>query len=528
MVSIFKTQSVLDRLASRHEFTEQDYLTLGEIIRLAFPPESHLAARYAAIAKKYEAGEKKEENAKALRANGKELTALAASVRDMIGQSEKFQKWREQESQEAQKVVNQAYFDSSLFTTTKWVLSASLLLLGIGSIGFTGFNIYAQKAVQDAQKTLTETTAKINETNNEVQKQQRDLKTKQEEAIASIDNQIAAYVKVTKQTIDSHVVTARTAANDAVIAIEKQKKDAGDKLEGLEKHTIDAINKSAKDAAVLIETAKNTGLDIVNTASNEARTAVAKRALDFTNSVGVADTAVEERKKKFNADVDAQFADLKTKLEGVSGQQQKQIEGAGKAAIDRLDADRQAQSTLIARKGDGEISSLETAGVQKRAALDSAFGKSVASLNEALAIKIGDLNSKSADAQKSLEGVVTAVANREKEFTDATNKRFADWDQQVRVQLARLGDLTAASNDQDERLKSTETRLQALQANAKSALEVADQLKNGTRTGELPLIGTVLEKSALLLVLGFALTGLTLLGWLVKLIIWRMHRPAAA
>jgi hypothetical protein len=166
----------------------RDYLVLAEIVRQRFPADSPFAKALNSLGERIEAmtttdGSSVDTDStphideaqhQVLR---KALNEIGEAAKQLIitESAPGSEPLRESERQRIVRMVNDAFYTSNLFTAAKWILAVSLALLGLGSLGYAGFNIYASEKVQAAQQTLSETTNRVNGAITEIDRYQNQL-----------------------------------------------------------------------------------------------------------------------------------------------------------------------------------------------------------------------------------------------------------------------------------------------------------------------------------------------------------------
>jgi len=157
--------------------------------------------------------------------------------------------------------------------------------------------------------------------------------------------------------------------------------------------------------------------------------------------------------------------------------------------------------------------------------LAGAADQGIITLNGALDEKLKALNAKSSDAAKAIEGIVSSIAAQKDNFVNAMNGRLSEWDSERASETKRRDDVKRAFDDIDTRTKDLGAQLDALKSSSQAALEVAQQLSIGTKTGELPIIGKVLERSAFLFVLALIIAAVGALFAGGNLLVTILRKP---
>ena len=131
--------------------------------------------------------------------------------------------------------------------------------------------------------------------------------------------------------------------------------------------------------------------------------------------------------------------------------------------------------------------------------------------------KLAELDERSRDAGQAIDTVAKSLAARESSFVSGMNGRLAEWDQRVSLELKRVDDVAKSAASLEVRTKGLGAQIEALLGSFKAALDVAHELRSGTATGELPLIGKVYSKNQRLCL--FATSGNRFV-WRVRVIIF--------
>ncbi len=508
MLRKLKLQRLLHRLAHKEELiTSDDYILFREIVRANFPADHWLAQQCNAIDKTFAPSNEGEAGGNKT-AEIQKVKSLAATALDLIRKLGVPGNQDPQDQREIEQLVDQSFHGSRLFNVTKWVLAISLALVGIGSLGFAGINILAQDRLQEAQKRLSATNDEVIKLTQRLQSQQSDLETKQTETIKNIEKLILGYSAQAKLTLDG-----RLAEIDADLT--KRMNAAITKIDAFADAAVKRISAAEGIATKRVGTSAETGVS-----------AIAKRSAEHEASVRAAINDLEEQRKKLAGSIGTTAGEARKRLDEATAAQLSRIDVETKAKIQLIDEAMRARVQTIGQRAEGEISSLATSREQYRTRLELTFEKVVAGLNDTLRGRLTDLGNSSGDAARRISAITSEVASHEQRFVSGMTQRLRGWDQRVTAEEARFEELTKSATTLQANLKGLTNSLTALQSSSGPALEVAARLSEGTATGTLQQIGTILERSAILVGLAFATGVLGLLLSIVALILMRRSRTA--
>lgn len=587
MFQKYRAKLSLNRLAHIEKVTYADFVILGEIIRRYYPETSLPSKRYESLMEKVDKkgrskapkshakndpetqNEQSEDWTENLANLKNDIQALARLAQTLLfkypplpdsGQLEA-------DKRDALQLVNQAFYESEPFQWAKWVLLIALALVGAGSLGIAGFNFLIGEKMTSINKELVNLEGKREE-----------LRKTQAAALVEIQNAIAAQRAETQQAFQAQLTESK---RELLAKFDETNQFLSDRraevvraVESSVKNANDAISKTTRDGIGQIEEKTKTELDNLSAAAGRKRTEIEKSQGDFAAKVQEVNRLLEEQKSSVQARIDEflkianqtiaaaakdgsrsiagkaedeigalsrlgdrKKADLESAERDVAGRidefkqlildQRKRAEERVNVAIEDAKRSVEATSTKAVRditdQANNQTANLKTLTDAKAGEIASASQRSVLALSNALTEKLPELNDRAVDASKRIETIVSTVAAQEQNFVTGMNDRLAVWDRTVAAERIRLDELARRLPEVEEQQRNLVDRLDGVIKIYRPALEVAKSLSDGTWTGKLPLIGAVLEQSALLLLLGLGLTGLTLFIWFIKLCLWWWH-----
>jgi hypothetical protein len=138
---------------------------------------------------------------------------------------------------------------------------------------------------------------------------------------------------------------------------------------------------------------------------------------------------------------------------------------------------------------------------------------------------------KSADQriQQAAMDIEGRLKGHETELTKQLDTRKITLDQNITKEQDKITALAGSIADQDKRIGALVGRIDGLEKNLSRILEVETKIASGTTSGDLQLIGAVLERSAECLIIGFAIAlAAFLLSALALYRTWRGSRVHVA
>ncbi|HUI95521.1 MAG TPA: hypothetical protein VLX44_07195 [Xanthobacteraceae bacterium] len=461
------------------DITYTDFVLLGDVLQKVFAPGHPLAERYKAlgISNRVARGSHDftENQAKA-------IESIAAGAMASI-QTFGLPTAPESEQNDIAQLVNQTFYKSELFNVAKWVLAIALALVGLGSLGFAGFNIYAQDRLQEAQRRLAETTAAIDKLTTDARKKQDELQKQQDETIKNVQQLIAKYASEATKTFDAELAK--------MLAEQKAKADA----------SMAAATKSVEDGAT-------ESLKTIKAASESGQRSVIQELGELSASIRSAQGDANQRVSKFNSDVDTQFAKLGTALDAELVAHKNTLQQAETAGTKQIEDDVKARLDLLAKKAELEISGLEVDSSQKKTQMDSATADILRSLAATSRSKLADIDAKATDATDQMSKISADVDAYAQRFELGLTQHVKQWDDKITAGQQHLEELDKQSGQAQARINDLSGKLTALEASAGPALVIAERLRNGTGGGDLENIGAILQRSERYVVVVFATSGL--------------------
>ncbi len=323
---------------------------------------------------------------------------------------------------------------------------------------------------------------------------------------------------IEKIKVDGDKLSAKQgdAFNEVQKAIEKKSEDYKKMFQAELGDARQTFGNDVKDAGDFIEQQKRRiSSDVEEQEKNVMAAAI--------NASG----AIEDQKNKFGAGLDLLLGEAKARVDPAIIELLAAVARTAEAGTQKVNGEVQKEVDAVTQIADAERERLRLAAERQEAELDAVFRRGKTALNEVLNTKLADLQSRSNDATKSIDGIVSSVSAAEAKFINGMNLRLADWDQRIALELKRNEDVAKRVDEISAKMNGLDAQLGALQESSAGALEVAESLRTGTKTGELPVIGKVLERSAFLFVLSLCIAGVGALFGLVSLLI-AVSRPAAA
>jgi hypothetical protein len=454
----------------------KNYTILGEAIHVAFPAGSPMSSAHEALGKQI--GEIRHDNRKGTGAGAGtetqriflEIRELAAAAKELLCEfgSSYPETVSNSNEREVELLVNQAFYKSQPFHFAKWTLIAALILVGVGSGSVAGFTVGVWDRMKEAQQTFDAQNQKYNEMLKRMNDQENDLENKQKSAFESmqkvLDQKSEQYDALVKDALAKAQQTFDAYVNNANTFIENQK---------------DKVSTDVNTASTFIEQQKGK----VSTEAVAASGFIDGQKKSLDPILTTASQAIETKKGQFSSGLDLALEQAKT-------------------GIDTKISDQLAVGTQkIESEVQSKLNTLAQSIEEGKKRLAGAADQGIITLNGTLDDKLKALNTKSSDAAKTIDGIVSSIAAQRDNFVNAMNSRLSEWDSERALEAKRRDDIKRAFDDIDTRTKDLGAQLDALKSSSQAALEVAQQLRTGTETGELPIIGKVLERSAFLFVL---------------------------
>jgi len=257
------------------------------------------------------------------------------------------------------------------------------------------------------------------------------------------------------------------------------------------------IEQSAKKALSDVQNVINTETGVVKKVFD---TAIKQTEVDLAANMKKASDEIEQQQEAAALLLKSQIKDSAGKFDTAVANQVGVVTKSANDGSQRIADEVQAGLRPIDKAAeDGR------AKVADRA--DQAAKQTMDALDAALNQKLPALDQKSHDTEKRLEAIASKSEAAEKQFESDLEKHIASWNHQIDDAIKRNDEISQAVDSLEQKTKDLGTKLQAFQNSSVAALEVAEQLRTGTKTGELPLIGRVLEKSAVLFVASLTLAG---------------------
>ena len=516
MISDAHGRELLKEISEKRRITNDDIMVLGAIIQQMFPDNSTIRNTFNKL---------ESENAgfvpgmTSAPPPHQELQRLARSAGRLIEPSQTPDRSDPKTfADNVALMVDRSFYESQLFRFAKWILIVGLVLVGAGTLSYTGFSVTFMSQANEAKQKLQDITDKYDGIKREIDQKGKDLAKLQEQTIEDVknaikdnaakwDSQFSAFIEDLKKKSDA---TARAAES----FVEDQKNNVIKSVAGN-----DAFIEDQKKKLVASVAAANTVID-GHKSTVSGYVAVANDHLEaekrnFGSSLNASYASLEEQKKKFAA----QLAEL---LKQANDQVDPALKGglgvvakAAENGAQKIEEESKRRLEALGKKAEAETDGIHEAAERKKAELGFASDKNIRAVDAALNGKLSELNQRSLDAGLALDTVAGTLKARESGFVSAMNSRLDEWDKRIALEFKRVEDLARTSGELDAKTKEIDTQLSSLLPNFKPALQVAEELKSGTSSGELPFIGKVLEKSALLFMIGMTAAVLSLVLLLI-------------
>jgi hypothetical protein len=508
------TQSKLNEVLSKlSEDNDPDHLLrnhtiFGEILSAAFPSGSALSTAYEALGKRLSgihsseptATDEEERDGQTgadpeKRRATSELQELARAANTLLGEfgPSYAAVARSNREREIEQLVNQAFYRSQTFNFTKWVLIIGLTLIGIGSASYAGFSLSLWDRAKEAQKSMEDANDKYNDTIKQIAAKSDDLQRKQQDAITAMQKaQDSALNGITELiTRESNEIQGKfqDALNASTQQLKEKFKTASDNADTMER------NLQGQFATVVQE-----GTGSLN--------AVVKKNTDDLNAIAA----------KSTKDLDAAAKKSTNDLDAIVASQSQVLAAAATKGEQTITADVPSRIQSIDQAAANSVTSLSNRTEKGQTAIDKESEKGVAALDAASKEKLSLLNRTSDDVAKKLDAISTDSQTAETQFTGQLKQRLASWDQRIDSESGRVDGLAKSVTDLKSNTDRLDQRLNALQNSSSAALKVAEQLKAGTSTGDLEKIGSVLENTAVLILLGLGLGALGFVGLILAIV----------
>jgi hypothetical protein len=452
-------------------------LVLGQVVHTAFPSSSPFFTEYELLSKRVK--EKKhlepaEEFLNDFRNLARSASQYLAEFPPALAESDQ---------QEIVQLVDRSYGQSLLFTATKWVLAISLALLGIGSLGYAGLNVFVWEKVQAAQERAADATKRLNEiadaSKKEVSEMAEAAKRAQSNALKEINGGAASATKQINDMVDA----AKAAQGKALQQIND--------LIGTQSSEIRLkFQEALTQASTQLETKVNTASATANRAAEES-----KAQLIAAAQKGIGD------------------------LGAVIASQSQVLAAATTKATQEITGDAQSKLRSIEQATESYITSLSNRTEKGKNDIDQALQRDVAALEAAFNQKLPALDQKSSEVAKKLDAIAAEGQLAEDQFANQLTQRLRSWDSQIGQEIDRVNVLEKSITNLKTGTDRLDQRLAGLLTNSSAALKVADRLTAGTRSGDLEKIGSILEKSATYIIVTFVLGFLGTLGLALTLVI---------
>jgi chromosome segregation ATPase len=127
--------------------------------------------------------------------------------------------------------------------------------------------------------------------------------------------------------------------------------------------------------------------------------------------------------------------------------------------------------------------------------INMASATAMSKLNDTLISKIDELKSATTSANTRIETIVKQVKLDGDQFDTDMSSRISAYDNDISKNDLRIGEIAKSVTKLQTDMENTGKELNVLQNNARLALDVANRLSSGTVSGQLPMIGSVLEKA---------------------------------
>jgi hypothetical protein len=340
-----------------------NYILMGEAIQPAFPPPSPLWAEYEALGKRLPSDAPVVRGSQVL----SDFKVLAETASRYLNQFEPTLPVGGLGQQEITLLVDRSYFQSGLFTTTKWLLAVSLALIGAGSLGYAGLNIVIWDKVQAAQERADAATKNLNDIRDKAEKLQSDALKQINDLVSAKSSEInAAFASALKDASSKLDQDEKVAAGKMEAAVLKSTGDLNATVASQSQVVAAAATKATQDIARDLQDK----LQLIDQAAQSGTTSLSNRTEQKKTSL---DQALQKS-------IDELEAALKDKLLALN---QKSIE-TGK----RLDA--------IASDGETAETQFASQLKQRLASWDQGIGPELARV-DTLAKSVTDMKS-SADA----------------------------------------------------------------------------------------------------------------------------------
>jgi hypothetical protein len=582
MFSEYSATDLLKRIARDHSTpTQQEFDLLGEIIRRYYPADAPLSKQYEGLVtgvQKRNRSKNKGETALHERAN---LSGIKDEIRELAGTAEylltHFPPTRSSEElehnrREALHLVDSAFHTSALFNAAKWVLLIALALIGAGSLGIAGFNLVISDRIQKVNQELANIEGKRNELkeaqakalkevtnaiNNQMAETQqafqaqlnnlkRELSSKLEESdrwvaeqkerfeksVGAVTN--AAKVAVTKSGDDGAAeitTTARAKIAELNTALERQEaefKTAQKKLVDKTGEVVGFVDSLKSTAAQTMDVATQAAVKSVENAGGESTRHIAQKG---ETEIGELAKLIPLKLAELEAaqrELTEKTANFSHFIDDQKKQSEERMEPAIEGAMRAIAVSGDAGARTIIQETDNHTRNLNQLADRKETDIETAAQRNVSALDQALAQKLPEVNSKSIDVTDKLELIVSETAAHEQSFVSNMNTRLATWDRSVDTKQRRLEDLENRLQGLDTNQSELSGLLQGLVKNSQSALAVANKLSQSTASGRLEIIGAILERSALYVGSAFAAGAIGfLLSAIALFLAWRWHRQTA-
>lgn len=306
----------------------RDFLLLADIIRERFPSHSPLSDAIGSLNERIgktvvedvptEGGpataDLKERNS--LR---RELNAIGAAAKQLIDIApesllEVLKRNFDGEQQEVVRMVNDAFFRSTLFSSAKYILAVSLLLLGIGSLGYAGMNFYVWDKMQVAQQRLSAATQGFNDTIKQIDLDRAQLKSAQETARKEVDDAVQIQSGKIQQDFAVEIMNAKNwltaQLGNVTTFIGSRKDDLNRDVESAIQEMRAKAMSFGKDQMSIIATAAKNGTgeieaksaDVVEALGREADRKISDIDASSANNIAVLDKTLNARLTDINGE----------------------------------------------------------------------------------------------------------------------------------------------------------------------------------------------------------------------------------
>ncbi len=527
MVSAAHAKTLLRQISEKEEIAQSDIVILQAIISEMFPRTS-MAAAVQKLAKPRSVitdpfgptiSDERGKEAKLLAAAGAQL--IEPGLTPDRSDPKMFERRITQ-------IVDSCFYESQPFKFAKWVLIASLVTIGAGTATFGGLSLTFWSQAGDARQKLQDATDKYDGITKQIKQKAEDLQRLQEDTIKKVqtvieekardwDNELSSFVDKSKGDLSEKVRIAESFVEDQKNKVVTKVADGDAFIEGQKSKLVTDV--AAAGTAIEAQKSK------VSADAIAAKDHLESEKKNFGMALTAASGVIADQKGKFTTDLALLLEQTSGKIAPAIASNLSIVEQAAENGVKRISAEIQRRLDSLTRDADAETSRIHNAAEEKKNEFATATDLEIQKLGTALSGRLKEVNERAANANKSIDIVVGSFTARENSFVSALNDRLSDWDRRVLLEFKRVEDLAKVSKDAREKTDQLGVELEALRANSKAGLEVANELRSGTVTGKLPWIGMVLENSAFLFIANLAIGLLAILISIAGIILFLSKRP---